>query len=246
MNEKGLYIANLNNDYDAVLPNTSDTTKKYVQTTVAIRYILDRAKDVDEALNWLQDIIMCPVYGDMVDENGEPDCYDYHFAIADNSGRSVVVEWVSGVMKYVDTKIVTNHHLAVYDPQEDDWGICDTKGDGYVDDDDFTNNIDENNLYLGSGSEERFIRLWRKKNNEMSVAEVTDALKNVQQKHSTWSAVFEPSAKKVTYYFRKANILEGVQQIPSDTHDYDEDEYPDYYKAVHEPMNYDKPVVVQF
>ena len=248
MNEKGLYIANLQNDTDPVMPADGETSKKYVQTTVAIRYILDNFDTVDKAVNWLKTINMCPVYAEI--KSFDPDTGkmehefpDYHFAIADNTGKSVVVEWVNGEVKVVNSKIVTNNHLATYDPLHD-MGICDTDQDGNIDDADLTV-IEENNLYPGSSSESRFIRLWKKHNDEMTAKEIQEALEDVQQSNSVWSAIFEPSEKRVTYYFRKANVFEGVQ-IPADVHNHEDPLYPAYREAKDHPMNYKKAVVVQF
>lgn len=106
MNEKGLYIANLNDNLPAVMPSSPDGNKKDVQTTVAIRYILDKCATVDEAVAFLKTINMYPVYAN---EEGSKDAY--HFAIADNTGKSVVAEWVNEELKVTETKIVTNHNL---------------------------------------------------------------------------------------------------------------------------------------
>ena len=220
MNEKGLYIANLNNDGDALLPDTSDTTKKYVQTTVAIRYILDKCATVTEAVNWLKTIVMCPVYGDMVDANGEAEYYDYHYAIADNSGNSVVVEWINGKMEIVDTWIVTNHSLVRNNTNTDE----------------FATNYDEDDYSDKEHTVPRFMSLKSARKPQMSEQQVKEALSNVQQKYSVWSAVFEPGAKRVTYYFRKADPEAGVDPNDEDAR----------HEARHHPIDYTKPVVIQF
>lgn len=209
MNEKGLYIANLQNDTDPVMPATGDTTKKYVQTTVAIRYILDKCAAVDDAVAWLKTINMCPVYGD-IKEDGEPAYPDYHFAIADNSGKSVVVEWINGTIQVIESKIVTNHSLY--------------------------NQRDPENYYTTYSRFDDLKNFGDTKNWELDVADVTEALGIVQQKHSVWSAVFEPSAKRVTYYFRKADPQAGVDQTDETA----------VHEAKHHPMDYTKSVVVQF
>ena len=195
MNEKGLYIANLNDDIyaSASKPATDDAAKKNVQTTVAIRYILDKAATVDEALNFLSSIDMIPVYADQ-ETDTEP-VYAYHFAIADNSGKSVVAEWIHGELKVTDTKIVTNFNI--FNHTDNLAGNCDRF----------------DSLATAGGAA----------NWEMTTAQVTEALKNVQHGHSEWSAVFEPSAKRVTYYFRGTSATNDKG-----------------------PIDYTKPVVVQF
>lgn len=198
MNEKGLYISNLQSDTYPVLPAEGDTVKKYVQTTVAIRYILDKCATVEEAVNWLKTINMCPVYADNVnEETGLPEMADYHFAIADNTGKYVVAEWINGEFKTKEDRVCTNHSL-VNDLPED------------------TNH----------GTYRRYnalTKIGQDSNWELTSTEVRDALKTVQRDNTVWSAVFEPGAKRVTYYFRKA-----VQA------------------ADEAPMDYTKPVVVQF
>ncbi len=210
MNEKGLYIANLQNDTYPVMPEEGDTTKKYVQTTVAIRYILDKAATVDEAVAWLKTINMCPVYADM------GDMPDYHFAIADNSGKYVVVEWIEGELKTVESRVVTNHSLV--NPLPDPGTLPE-------------------NMDLGTYNRYDSLKATGEaKNWEMTSEEIKDALADVQRSNSVWSAVFEPAAKRVTYYFRKANPRAGI----------DETDPTAVHEAEDHPMDYTKPVVIQF
>lgn len=188
MNEKGLYIANLQNDTEPTIQDAAE--KHFVQTTVAMRYILDRAATVDEAVAFLESINMCAVYA------GENNIDDHHFALADNTGKSIVVEWINGELKTVNTKVVTNHSLV-------------------------NEHADTNH-----GTFRRYdslVAAGEAVNWKMTSQQVADALKGVQQDDSVWSAVFEPSAKRVTYYFRAETIT-------------NEDE----------PIDYTKPVVVQF
>lgn len=226
MNEKGLYIANLQNDTDPIVPAAGDTTKKYVQTTVAIRYILDKCATVNEAVEWLKTIHMCPVYAEF------PDYPDYHFAIADNSGKYAVVEWIDGEIQVIESRVVTNHSL--YNPR------------------------DTENNYETYGRYDTLEEAGNAKDWEMNVNDVAEALGKVQQKHSVWSAVFEPGAKRVTYYFRKADPTAGITE-PEHTGDPEDPEfqqseyyepYIDYLNALHDakhhPIDYATPVVVQF
>lgn len=214
MNEKGLYIANLQNDVEPVMP-AEGSSKKYVQTTVAIRYILDKCATVDEAVTWLKNINMCPVYAD----DGYP---DYHFAIADNNGKYVVVEWINGELKTVNSRVVTNHSL-VNEVTNETWA----------------NSIARYDSLTAAGTSANW---------EMTSQQVAAALEGAQQSNSVWSAVFEPSAKRITYYFRKADPFANVpaNKRPEDPDHYSETDFPEYYAAEQVPMDYTKPVVIQF
>ena len=99
INEKGLAIADLMAGDDVV--THQDRGKPDLTTTAALRYVLNRAATVDEALELLEGI-------DMHSDIGSA----HHFAISDVTGRSVVVEYIDGEMVATDTPIVTNHYLA--------------------------------------------------------------------------------------------------------------------------------------
>ena len=85
-------------DYDVIC---QDTGKPNLTTTTAIRLFLDRAANVEEALALLGQYDMHSSMGMMV-----------HFALADRSGRSVVVEYIDDEMVVTDTPAVTNFYLA--------------------------------------------------------------------------------------------------------------------------------------
>ena len=99
MNEKGLVIADLMAGDDEETHQKTD--KPDLTTTTAIRLLLDRAANVDEAIELLKQYDMNSSIGAA-----------HHFAIADKSGKSVVVEHVNGEMLVAETNIVTNHYLA--------------------------------------------------------------------------------------------------------------------------------------
>ena len=99
MNEKGLAIADLMAGDDA--ETHQDRGKPDLTTTSALRYVLNRAATVDEAIALLESI-------DMHSDIGTA----HHYAISDASGHSVVVEYIDGEMVVTDTPIVTNHYLA--------------------------------------------------------------------------------------------------------------------------------------
>ena len=99
MNEKGLVIADLMAGDDEETHQKTD--KPDLTTTTVIRLLLDRAANVDEAIELLKQYDMNSSIGAA-----------HHFSIADKSGKSVVVEYVNGEMLVAETNIVTNHYLA--------------------------------------------------------------------------------------------------------------------------------------
>ena len=99
MNEKGLAVSvNMIQDSATINQNTG---KPGLTTTTAIRLLLDNAAGVDEALELLRQYDMHASMG-----------YMMHLAIADNTGRSVVVEYIDNEMVVVETPAVTNFYLA--------------------------------------------------------------------------------------------------------------------------------------
>lgn len=99
MNEKGLCVADLMAGDDQV--THQDTGKIDLTTTAALRLLLDRAATVDEAVALLAQY-------DIHSDIGRA----HHFALADATGKSVVVEYVNGEMVVTETPIVTNHYFA--------------------------------------------------------------------------------------------------------------------------------------
>lgn len=98
MNEKGLCVAVLMiEDRPGFDQNTE---KPDLTTTTAVRLLLDKAADVDEALALLEQYDLHASAGMMV-----------HFSIADTTGRSVVVEYIDNEMNVVETPIATNFYL---------------------------------------------------------------------------------------------------------------------------------------
>lgn len=99
MNEKGLAVSvNMIQDSDTI---EQDTGKPDITTTTAIRLLLDKAADVEEALKLLGEYDMHASMGMMV-----------HFALADAAGRSVAVEYVDNEMVVTETPVLTNFYLA--------------------------------------------------------------------------------------------------------------------------------------
>ncbi len=175
MNEKGLYIADLMaGDKEATAQNRGKTD---IITTDAIRLILDKAANVDEALELINQYDMNSVIG-----------WAHHFALADNSGKSVVVEWLDNQMYVTETKLLTNHYL--------------------------TEHFDNTEAFIKEteNSRIRFDKLEKTADEagwSMSSKEVCAALESVhagqysEKALTVWSAVFEPNAKKITYCFRE-------------------------------------------
>ncbi|MDE6971871.1 MAG: linear amide C-N hydrolase [Lachnospiraceae bacterium] len=99
MNEKGLAVS-VNMIQDSVSVN-QDTAKPDLTTTTAVRLLLDKAANVEEALEHLQQYDFHSSMGMMV-----------HLALADAEGRSVAVEYVDNEMIVIETPVVTNFYLA--------------------------------------------------------------------------------------------------------------------------------------
>ena len=99
INEKGLCVADLiAGDNETTRQNTE---KPDLTTTSAIRLLLDKAANTDEAVELLKQYDMNSSIG-----------MAHHFSISDAQGKSVVVEYVKGEMIVTETDIVTNHYLA--------------------------------------------------------------------------------------------------------------------------------------
>lgn len=98
MNEIGLYVADLvSGDAEETHQSTANPD---LTITAAIRLLLDKAATVNEAVELL-------AAHDMNSSIGT----SHHFAIADRSGASVVVEYIDGEMFVTPTDVVTNHYL---------------------------------------------------------------------------------------------------------------------------------------
>ena len=99
MNEKGLVVS------DLVAGDHTKTNQKTgranLTTTSAIRVLLDKAANVEEALQLLES---CDMHSDID--------FSHHLAISDAKGRSVVVEWVDNKMLVAESPLCTNHYLA--------------------------------------------------------------------------------------------------------------------------------------
>lgn len=99
MNEAGLAVS-VNMIQDSATIN-QNTDKPDLTTTTAVRLLLNKAANVEEALTLLGQYDLHASMGMMV-----------HFALADTTGRSVVVEYVDHDMIVTETPVVTNFYLA--------------------------------------------------------------------------------------------------------------------------------------
>lgn len=101
--------------------------------------------------------------------------FAHHFAIADASGKSVAVEWVDNKMYVSETKVLTNFYVTE-SPK---------KGQG-----------------CQPTSYNCLKELGDKNNWILDANQIRDGLKDVKYK-TTWSCVYEPSDKRITYYLRE-------------------------------------------
>ena len=101
MNEKGFALSvNMIKDAGARAQETSPG-KTPVNFTAAIRLLLNRAATVAEAVALLGDYDLCIPGGGQL----------FHLAMADRTGKSVVVEFIDGKTYVTDTPAVTNFYL---------------------------------------------------------------------------------------------------------------------------------------
>ena len=170
MNEKGLCVSvNMIQDSATIQQNTD---KPDITTTTAIRLMLDKAANVREALELLEQYDLHASMNYMI-----------HFAIADNSGNSVAVEYVNNEMIVTETPVLTNFYLAEGEKQ----GIGTQQSHTRFDI--LTETLEENS--------------------SMTALQVRDALDSVSKDNfgefesTEWSVVFDQSALTAVYYHRE-------------------------------------------
>lgn len=171
MNENGLAVSvNMIRDSDTI---EQETGKPDLTTTTAIRLLLDKAADVEEALELLEQYDLHASMGMMV-----------HFALADATGRSVVVEYVENQMVVTDTPVVTNFYLA----QGEKYGI----------------GTEQSHTRYG------ILTQALETKEAMSEAEVRDVLDSVSKDNfgdefasTEWSIVMNQETKELTYFHRE-------------------------------------------
>jgi len=170
MNEKGFVVSvNMIQDSDTIDQNTD---RPDITTTTAIRLLLNKAASVEEALSILSEYDLHASMNYMV-----------HFAMADTSGRSVVVEYVNNEMVVTETKVVTNFYLAQGEKQ----GIGTKQSHERYD---ILTKLLETNPLLG-------------------MDDIKNALSSVSKNNFTgfetteWSIVFNQTTGEVNYYHRE-------------------------------------------
>ena len=167
INEKGLAIADLMAG-DSIETHQR-TSKPDLTRTAAISYMLKNAANVDEALKLLESI-------DMHSDIGAA----HHYAMADVSGRSVVVEYVDNKMVVTESPAVANHYLC-----EQKLNVGLTEGDDRYD---------------------RLCQRFDQTQGVMSEKQLTDAIAAVSQPQrkgflgTAWTMVMDLSHPSVTYY----------------------------------------------
>lgn len=170
INEKGLAIADLM--AGDTIQTHQRTSKPDLTTTAAISYLLKNAANVDEALDLLRGI-------DMHSDIGSA----HHYAMADASGKSVVVEYVDNEMVVVESPAVANHYL------------CEAKL-----------NV---GLIEGDDRYSRLCERYEQTGGVMNEKQLTDAIEAVSQPErkgflgTAWTMVMDLKHPSVTYYSRR-------------------------------------------
>lgn len=98
LNEKGLGVAILELKNDEI---HQDNGNPDMLLFVAVRMLLDRAANVNEAVEMLKEYDIHTFFGS-----------SFHLFIGDSSGKSVVVEWIDGQMNVIDAVYATNFQLS--------------------------------------------------------------------------------------------------------------------------------------
>ena len=98
MNEKGLSVSLLDLPSEETHENTE---KPDLLIVIAVRMLLDRAANVDEAIEMLSRYDIHTV-----------ESVTQHIFAADKSGRAVVIEWHKGEMKVIESDVCTNFRLS--------------------------------------------------------------------------------------------------------------------------------------
>ena len=170
INEKGLAVADLM--AGDTIQTHQRTSKPDLTTTAAISYLLKNAANVDEALDLLRGI-------DMHSDIGSA----HHYAMADASGKHVVVEYVNNEMVVVESPAVANHYL------------CNAKL----------------NVGLAEGDDryDRLCERYEQTGGVMNEKQLTEAIGAVSQPEregflgTAWTMVMDLKHPSVTYYSRR-------------------------------------------
>ena len=171
INEKGFAMADLM--AGDTIQTHQRTSKPDLTTTAAIRYCLNKAANVDEALELLRSI-------DMHSDIGAA----HHYAMADATGRSVVVEYVDNKIVVVESPALANHYL------------CEAKF-----------NV---GLIEGDNRYDQLCQRYDQCSGVMNEKGLTEAIKAVSQPErkgrflgTAWTMVMDLTHPSVTYYSRR-------------------------------------------
>ena len=170
MNEKGLAVAvNMIEDEDII---NQETDKPDLTTTTVVRLLLNKAATVDEAIELLKKYDVHSSMNLMV-----------HFVLSDNTGKSVVVEYVNNEMQVIEDNVVTNFYLA----EGEKYGIGTSQS---------------KNRY-------QILKDTLEKNDRLSSNELKDALNSVSKHNyndgtvTEWSIIYNKTTLEVEYYHRE-------------------------------------------
>ena len=170
INEKGFAIADLMAGDE--VETHQNTGKPSLTTSAAICYLLKNAATVDEALQLLRGI-------DMHSDIGSA----HHYAMADASGKSVVVEYVDNQLVVVESPAVANHYL------------CEAK-----------QNV---GLVEGDHRYEQLCERYEESDGVMDLQQLKQAIFSVSQPEkpdflgTAWTMVMDLTSPSVTYYSRR-------------------------------------------
>ena len=177
INEKGLAIA------DLMAGDSTEThqrgNKPNLTTTAAIRYMLNNAANVGEALELLKGVNMHSDAG-----------FAHHYAMADASGRRVVVEYVE------DKTADGNSHMVVTEsPALANHYLCEEKF-----------NV---GLIEGDDRYDQLCQCYTQTGGVMSEKQLTEAIEAVSQPKrdgflgTAWTMLMDLTHQSVTYYSRR-------------------------------------------
>ena len=110
VNEKGLSVSSLDMSFEKI---DQDNGNPDLTLTLAIRLLLDRASDVNEAVALLKQYDYHSEYGIV-----------QHIFIADANGNAVVAEWHKDTLSIAESPICTNFRLSSNTSKESSTGNC--------------------------------------------------------------------------------------------------------------------------
>lgn len=170
INEKGLSVS-INMVYNGPI-NQNKPGLPHVTSLPLIRYLLNKAATVDEAIEIIKNVNLHSSLE-----------LDYHYLIADATGKSVSVEYIDNEIEVNDTKILTNFYISK------------------------NAKLNEHSDY----SKDRYeiIQQMMDKYPNMSLENAADSLEAVTFKGDTqWSVIYDQLNLEATYYI-KSNFKQG-------------------------------------